>query len=197
MCLGGDDLLKKIRGDRKVRDILSKLCDFEVLPEGELLESPDWFSFAPETQTETIALAGNGDLFFLAGCDRRLVYVTVDAQAGVIARNLVEGVCLMINVPRWHDLLKFSGGGILDEMKRVALFCEESVRRCEPNVDQLRETVRCRMGLSCHVDSIALLHSAVHELSPHVNVRAQDGSPMDSLFNRFTADDLSRCQRSA
>ena len=192
----GDELLKRIRGDLVVQDVLARLGDFEVLPAGAAWENPGWFSFGPGTQAEAIAAAGNGDWFFLTVPRRHLLYVTVDAQAGVIARNLVEGVCLMIDVPHWHDLLKFSGGGVLEEMKRVAPFCEQSVRQLEPNVDQLRETVRRRLALSRCGDSIALLHSAVHELSGTLNVLARDGSPMDSLFNRFTAHDLMKPRRS-
>ena len=45
-----------------------------------------------------------------------ILYVTSEGQAGKVASNLSEWLAIVVAVPYWQDLLKFSGGGDLAEM---------------------------------------------------------------------------------
>ena len=84
------------------------------------LESPESFQPIAEDASGGVYLIGSGG---------RILYVTSDELAGVIAVSLADALSLFVAFPYWRDLLKFSGGGDLTEMKRAALVPREGACR--------------------------------------------------------------------
>jgi len=96
----------------------------------------------------------------------------------VIARDLTEGIRLMIAHPYWRDLLKFSAGGKLAEMRTVLPYLERELRDDEPDIERHRSFLRKRLRLAESDDPIAALHYAASVLSG-----------FDRLFNTFSLED--------
>jgi len=74
-------------------------------------------------------------------------------------------------------------------MVRVAPLLEEDLRDDEPEIDEFRNVLRERLGLSSEADSIKKLHLAVTSGLRTIVIRAPDGSAYQSLFNRFRLED--------
>ena len=178
-------LLERLRQDSEVREILAWPLDFELsLSEYEF----GWYVVKPPAAAETIARDGTGGVFLLYGSDEYLIHITSEGQAGVIARDLAEGIALMVAYPFWRDLLKFSGGGQLKEMRRVVPFLEREMHEDFPEIDEQRALVRGKLSFTATGDPIELLHRAVVELGQGIVVAARDGTEFRSLFNTFTVD---------
>lgn len=178
-------LLAKLKKDKKLRRLLRWPFDFE--PTGPS-RPPKRFSIKPTGALRLIARDGAGGLFLLYGPERRLLYVSSEGQAGLIAVNLEEGLRLMAAYPYWRDLLKFSGGGKLKEMAAVAPYVERDMAEEDEEIDLDgdRATFRKALGLSEEGDPIASLHAAVSASEKSLKVLDRDGSEYQSLFNTFT-----------
>src|ERR1700730_2763542 len=86
-------------------------------------EEPLWFSVDGVEAIRRIAGDGAGGVFAqLAGT--RVLYVTSEGSAGILAADLDEFIRLVVACPYWQDILKFSADGNLDEMHRTAAFLE-------------------------------------------------------------------------
>jgi hypothetical protein len=94
----------------------------------------------------------------------------------------------MVAHPYWRDLLKFSAGGKLDEMRRVVPYLERELRENEPDIEMHRSILNVRLSLAEGDDSIAALHTAVSVLGRDITVVAPDGAEFDSLFNAFSIE---------
>jgi len=75
--------------------------DFEI-DQGE----PLWFSVDGVDAIRRIAADGAGGVFAQLA-DRRMLYVTSEGAAGIVAADLDEFVGLVVACPYWQDLLKF------------------------------------------------------------------------------------------
>lgn len=178
-----DGLLKKMKADSKVRKILAWPLDFDLAVTKKDAES---VVVKPNAVTKPVARDGTGGIFLLYGTHEYVVHITSEGQAGVIAADLATGVQLMTEYPYWRDLLNFSGGGKLQEMRRVAPYLERDLRKDEPKIDEYRETLRKRLGFDGGGDLIGYLHEAVAVLGKKVTVTDPDGTKFESLFGRFT-----------
>ncbi|MBB6053152.1 hypothetical protein [Armatimonas rosea] len=179
------EMLEILKRDREVRDILSWPFDFDLSVSAR---DADWFQVKPEADTNILACDGTGGIFLLYSPDQRLIHLTSEGQAGVIASDLEEGIRLMVAYPYWRDLLKFSGGGKLKEMRRVAPYLERELHGDQPDIDKQRSTLKKRLSLLEAVDAIASLHAAVSTLGKGIVVTAPDGTEFESLFNTFTVE---------
>lgn len=177
--------LEKLKRDRKIRDILAWPFDFDLSASAR---DADWFHVKPDAETTIVACDGTGGIFLLYSADQKLIHVTSEGQAGVIARDLEEGIRLMVTYPYWRDLLKFSGGGKLKEMRRVAPYLERELHEDESEIDKRRTTLRTKLSLKESDDAIASLHAAVSTLGKGIVVTAPDGTEFESLFNTFTVE---------
>jgi hypothetical protein len=115
----------------------------------------------------------------------RVLYVSSEGQAGIIAANLAEFITMIVACPYWHDVLKFSGKGSLHEMRRAATALEATMDD-DDDLDEARDYLKSQLGLVEPADPVGALHLAVS--TSNVVVRP-DGNPCRSLFNVFTVDD--------
>jgi hypothetical protein len=146
---------------------------------------PGWFSIDGVDDVRQIGSDGSGGAFVLLPTGN-VLYASSEGRAGTIARNFEEFVRLIAACPYWLDVLKFSAGGDIDEMRRAA-DALEAVLDDEDDVNEARDLVRTRLGLPEADDPVGALYAAVAESA--TIVRAGDGSPFTTLFNRYSIDD--------
>src|SRR5262245_10578149 len=109
------DALAQIEVQRRLRAL-----DFDVgLGQGE----PSWCSIDGVEHPEVIARDGSGGEFIALAPSPRVVWVSSEGQASVIAGDVEELVGLVVLCPYWRDLLRFSS---IEEMRQAAPRFEQS-----------------------------------------------------------------------
>jgi hypothetical protein len=149
-------------------------------------EEPLWFSVDGAEGIRPIARDGTGGVFALLAGSSRVLYISSEGAAGIVAADLDEFIGLVVACPYWHDLLKFSGNGKLDEMRRPAAVLEAG-HVDDEELDEARALLKSELRLAEPADPVGSLHRAVS--FSDVIVRGLDGSPFGSLFNSFIIDE--------
>ncbi len=149
-------------------------------------DEPVWFTAEGISKFEPIGREGAGGLFVRLP-DGRVLYVSSEGEAGIIATDLDAFMQLVAAHPYWKDLLKFSGNGKLSEMRRAAIAMEAMTLSEQDDLEDVRIFVREELGLAEPEDAVAALHQAVS--TSDVIVRTPYGIACTTLFNRFTIDD--------
>jgi hypothetical protein len=146
----------------------------------------DWFRIDGIETYQHIGREGAGGVFVELP-DRRILYASSEGEAGIIAADFQAFIQLIVTHPYWKDLLKFSGGGKLSEMRRAAIAMEAFTLDDEEELVEAREFVIAELALDEAVDAIGALYRAVS--ASGLIVRSMwDGNPAVSLFNSFTID---------
>ncbi len=181
-----DARLEILRGSLELRRVLER--DFEFCP----LQAANQSQLFRLAQNQSFELVGNdksGGQFALCkgeSAERPLLYVSSEGQAGILGRNLGEGISVIIDIPFWQDCLKFSGGGNLEEMRKAfALSTHDNQGRMQP-LKSSAQTIRLRLALPALDDPVLCLHSALTQLTPRFTVFAGDGWTFAGLFGKFT-----------
>ena len=143
-----------------------------------------WFTIDGVESPRQIGSDGSGGAFVLLP-SQDVLYVSSEGRAGVIADNFDAFIQLVVAHPYWFDILKFSAGGDLQEMRRAA-DALEATRDDEDDINEAREEIRIRLDLPEAADPVGALYEAV--AASDAIVRATDGSPFTTLFNRFSID---------
>jgi hypothetical protein len=149
-------------------------------------KEPVWFSIDGAEGIRRIARNGAGGVFALVSGSRRVVYISSEGAAGVVATDLDEFIALVMACPYWHDLLAFSGSGNLDEMRRAATVLELGTVD-DDELDEARALLKSELELAELADPVGSLHRAV--ATSDLIIRDQYGSPLVSLFNSFIIDE--------
>ena len=182
-------LLDVIHADPELIALLDWHLDFDVAAN----LNPTWFRFAPLRPHVVVARDGTDGAFVLCGScdplDRPLLYVSSEAQAGVVGATLHEFVAILLSAPYWIDLLKFSGGGSLNEMRVSEPHLQRELVEDRPETIPACRFLRQRLGIAPPADPVAALHQSMVELSGSYSVESPYGDSFESLFNRFTAAD--------
>lgn len=153
--------------------------DVSFTPDGQ-----PWFTIDGVENPRQIGSDGSGGAFVLLP-SQNVLYVSSEGRAGMIAENFEAFVQLIVARPYWLDILKFSAGGDLQEMRRAADALEATLDD-EDEINEAREEIRGALGLPEADDPIGALCEAV--AASEAIVRATDGSPFTTLFNRFSVD---------
>jgi hypothetical protein len=151
----------------------------------DLSFAPDeepWFTIDGVESPRQIGTDGSGGTFVLLP-SRNVLYVSSEGRAGVIAESFEAFIQLVVARPYWLDILKFSAGGDLAEMRRAADALEATR---DDDVNEAREEIRGALDLPEADDPVGALYDAV--ATSDAIVRATDGSPFTTLFNRFSID---------
>lgn len=143
-----------------------------------------WFTIDGVESPRQIGSDGSGGAFMLLP-SQNVLYVSPDGRAGIIAESFEAFIQLVVARPYWLDILKFSAGGDLQEMRRAADALEATLDD-EDDVNEAREEIRTQLDLSEADDPVGALYEAV--AASDAIVRATDGSPFTTLFNRFSID---------
>lgn len=149
-----------------------------------------WIKLSPPHAFTVIAGDSCGGVFLAYGdgaIERRpILYASSEGQAGCLAFSLAELLGLMTALPRWHDLLKFSANGNLDEMRKTARLIGQDDPDDEEQPEAAQRLIET-LALPVLADPVKLLHDGVH--ASVCNVIGEDGSPYQSLFGHFKSGD--------
>ena len=149
-----------------------------------------WVKLSPPQPFTVVAGDSSGGVFLAYGdgtIERRpILYASSEGQAGRLACSLAELLGLMTALPRWHDLLKFSGNGDLQEMRRTAGLIGQDGPGDEEQPAAARRLIEA-LVLPVVADPVKLLHDGVH--ASVCNVIGEDGLPYASLFGHFKSSD--------
>ena len=143
-----------------------------------------WFTIDGVESPRQIGSDGSGGAFVLLP-PQNVLYVSSEGRAGVIAGSFEAFIQLVVAHPYWLDILKFSTGGDLQEMRRAADALEATLDD-EDDINEAREEIRIHLDLPDAADPVGALYEAV--AASDAIVRATDGSPFTTLFNRFSID---------
>lgn len=179
--------LDELRKSQPAMHDLALHFDFDP---GRAARDSSWIKLAPQQAFMVVAGDSAGGVFLAYGdgeIERRpILHVTSEGQAGRIASNLAELMAMMMALPGWRDVLKFSDDGNLEEMRRTARLIEQD----GPDDEELpAATQRLIVALAMPVlaDPVRLLHDCVH--ASDCTAVADDGWPYESLFGHFKSSD--------
>jgi hypothetical protein len=151
----------------------------------------DWITLKPPFPFHVIAGEGTGGAFIAYGDGELeslpILHATSEGQAGRIASNLTEWLGILISIPYWVDLLKFSGGGRIDQMRLASTFVEKEYAEDLPDLAEARELILSKLQIPPLADPIQVLHDNIH--ASDCTLIADDGWEWESLFNNFTPAD--------
>jgi hypothetical protein len=174
--------------DSEVTNCLDYYLDFELV---NVDKGTDWITLSPNYSTEIIAGEGAGGLYVAYGegeiekCP--ILFISSEGQAGQIGHDLSEFVSMIIEIPYWFDLLKFSGSGQLSEMRKTAQFMFAEFYEEYPDYNKAKTILESKLAVANISDPIALLHSCMQ--NSDCKVLASDGWEYESLFNTFVSSD--------
>lgn len=172
-------------------DLLSEYFDLLIFDSGRLPEnvSVDWFKIEPQQDAMVFAKEGAGGYFIQLQKTGNIAYISSEGQAGIIAQDLNNFLCLVIAHPYWQDLLHFSDNGNLDEMQKAMPLLEDGLVDDEPEINDYRKTLISLLSINTSVDLVNALHDAVTSSLGQLTVKANDDSIFGSLFGRFAVND--------
>lgn len=171
---------------QNARDLLAWPFDFSI---DEIPSDPIWFRAEPPTKLLPIAGEGSGGVYALIEEDGSVLFVDSEGSGGIVAPSLEAFLQIIVSHPYWRDLLKFSGGGDLVEMKKAAAWassqykCRKSYPEADSALRQLEDILKIRSS----DESLEVLHASISNSSNKIRLFAPDGSELESLFNSFTA----------
>jgi hypothetical protein len=181
--------LARLLKDEDIRDALFFLCDLRSEDPGQ----PLWFTVDGTRDITIIASDAGGGLFITVSSSPRVMYVSSYGQAGVIAGTVDEFVARSIACPYWRDVLRYSGGGKLDEMRRAQPVLE-SEDEDDYDKEDLRKQLMEVIGITPPDDPVGTLFANL--MTQVTFAHAEDRNTLEPLFGRFTIDDaiLKSCE---
>ncbi|MCK1357798.1 hypothetical protein [Bradyrhizobium sp. 199] len=170
------------------RAVVTRLISLDVsfVPDEE-----PWFTIDGTENPRQIGSHGSGGAFVLLP-SQNVLYVSSEGRAGIIAATFESFIQLVVARPYWLDILKFSGGGDLQEMRRAAEALEATLH---DEINEARAEIRKSLRLGEADDPVGALYEAI--AASDAVVRATDGSPFTTLFNRFSIDNNPRLRNAA
>ncbi|TAK63042.1 hypothetical protein [Methylobacter sp.] len=149
----------------------------------------DWFSVKAREPFVAFGEDASGGVFLSGNVTGRVLYVSSEGQAGIVAISMSEFLQLIVTHPYWFDLLKFSGSGSLSEMQRSVPYLESEQEEDDKHeIAQAREAVSKGLAISKSPHALRQLQYAVSAGGVDIEVLAKDGTRFGSLFNKFTVE---------
>ena len=176
------DLAKLLR-DEDIGDALGFLCELEA---EDNPRQPLWFTIDGTRDITIIARDGSGGVFVTIASSPRIMHASSEGGAGVIAADIDEFITLIVACPYWRDLLRYSGGGKLDEMRRAQGALEASWLDDSDDNEAMREHLMSAIGITPPEDPVGLLFANI--TTQVAFAHAEDGNALETLFGRFTID---------
>lgn len=194
-------MLRTIASSAWLQDVLCHVADFDTREQGDPYGNPVRLaSGAPLTM---VAADGAGGNFFLVdaparsvadaptGTTRPLLYADSEGSAGLLGPDLATALATLVALPNWHDHLKFSADGDLDQMRRSHERLLPMVAEDWPRLAEERAAISEALHLPLLDDPVAALWRAVTATEPDfVLLDADTGERWDSLFGPYTIDRL-------
>lgn len=174
--------LETLADDEPLAELFADLCEVE-LPVGEG-EAP-LFAVEGVSDLTVFARDGSGGQFVLSLSSGRIFLFGSEGSAGAIAENVAGFLALVVRMPYWRDVLHYSGGGQIEQMRRAAAALEDDFAYDDHGL-MARETLIAALEIEQSGDIIAELHATS---SSGARIRDQWGSDAEPLFGRFVIED--------
>ncbi|MCX3288010.1 hypothetical protein OR263_15065 [Streptomyces sp. NEAU-H22] len=177
-------MLPLLVADEEAVAFFAGVADLDATdPDSHELE--DGVRLASGLRLEQFARAGSGDAFCFVGEggeERLVVYVSLDGEAGPVARGLPELVRLSLVAPWWRD----APGRTDVELRAVVDEYREDVRDFDRRRDRAARALGLDpAGLPSAVTVLArLVELARGPVAAECLVVGYDGDPLDPLFAR-------------
>lgn len=156
-----------------------------------------WFSVRPKASLTAIVSEGGGGIYASVDDTGEIVFVNSEGAGSIVASSLESLLLTLVCHPYWRDLLKFSGRGSLQELRRTLPFAERDYYEHQPGAITLASMVRSELRLPETKDMVNELHRSVASPEQKIQIYAPDGSKFTNLFNRFTVMDNPAWRRRA
>jgi len=171
-----------IAANRQLVEHLADLSDVQLVAGNT---EPAIYTVEGAADIKVIGRDSTGGQFAVSQASGRVFHFTSEGGAGAVARDFATFITIVVALPFWRDILKYSAHGKIAEMRRATGALEDDLFEEEESVtsrDQLAELLE----LDEEIDVVAELHAAV---SSRVVIHDQWGNLTESLFGRFTIDD--------
>ena len=172
-----------------ITEILEEVFDL-ILPAESACYAEQLFVLQDGRPYQVVAQQASGDFFVLCPSPERdgtlLLYVCHEGSAGVIAADFHEAIQIIIALPYWGDLLKFSAGGQLNIMRQAAASLETELCEELPELNELREQLFRELHLEPLPDPINTLYEHVRSSDDLIAVLSpEEGNRFDGLFGTW------------
>lgn len=178
-------MLEAILESEELQELLAQ--DFDLAFNAPQIGG-NWFDIKSNDVFFAIAKNSSGGLFLSGNKTGRILYLSSEGQAGVVAASLLDFLQLLLTHPYWLDLLKFSGGGKISEMEKSIPFLKEEFSDFLPEISESCRIISRQLGIDPDNTSLQKLHSAVSSGGSDISVASKDGTTCSSLFNSFTVE---------
>lgn len=182
-------IYKRLTENSSVVDILEWPFDFEIC-EPHLL-SNDW-PISLSEELVVLAEDGSGGAYCIQEKidpeESSVIFLSSEGQAGKVAKDLTEFLTIVVSLPYWRDLLKFSAGGELEEMRKAMPFLNAEILEDEPEIISKNKLISKALNLPTLADPVQTLFNSVKS-GTAVEINAADGSSYEGLFNTFSVSD--------
>lgn len=179
-------LIKLSELDKVAEDLVS-LFDFSLTRK----DGRDWVKLTNDVPFSLIGGDATGGAFLTYGKGEPerlpILYASTYGQAGKLAANLTELLALFVSISSYRDVLKFSGGGSLEAMRKSEARNKASSADDPDHQDHVAAVQRLSLLLAIPKlkDPIETLHRNV--TSTDVTLISEEGKKYDSLFGESTA----------
>ncbi len=148
----------------------------------------DLDEFAP------IGSESSGGAFVLLPAGQ-VLYVASEGRAGIIAASFEELIQLVVACPYWPDILKYSAGGDIDEMRRAAQMLESMLENEERYQRTPAGSCSAELDLPSaeRPDPVGALLCGGRGLRRSCRARTSDGAPFTTLRSIVARSTSIRC----
>lgn len=171
-----------IAGNDELAEAIAELSEVELRP-GDT--SAPMCSVQGVNDLDVFAQDGGGGQFAVSRSSGLVFYFSSEGAAGVVGKDFETFITIVVAMPFWRDVLKYSKNGNLDEMRRAAEALEDDWAEDE-DVAASRGDLLEWLKLNEDADVVADLHTAVRTSGPIADAW---GNPSETLFGGFTIDD--------
>jgi 3-dehydroquinate synthase class II len=171
-----------IAANSQLVEHLADLSDVQLVANSS---EPAIYTVEGAGDIQVIGRDGSGGQFALSQATGQMFHFSSEGEAGAVAKDFATFITIVVALPFWRDVLKFSGHGKIAEMRRVTELLEDDLFEDEDVVtsrDQLAELLE----LDEEIDVVAELHAAA---SSKIAIHDPSGNLAQSLFGRFTIED--------
>ncbi len=185
------ELYYKIKSDKDIRRLFEEIFDFIIMEESTSTE--DYLFYSREKLT-IFATDGAGGVYATVETDDNhdtfIVFISSEGQAGKIARSFNQLINLIIHYPFWSDILKFSGNGRLEEMKKSIKPLEDERVEFIPCYLEVQKTIADKLKITKNKKLIEYLYEVVMEEPKFVVFSTIDNNTSDDLIGSFESNNL-------
>jgi hypothetical protein len=179
--------LSQITGSEEISDDLFS-TGFDVY---RASHDYSWLELEPKIDFHILAGEGSGGVFLAYGTgkieSRPILHVTSEGAAGKVASHLDEWLGILVSLPFWEDILKFSGNGDLKEMRITAAIMQREYELKDADILEACDRLKSALPIPPLRDPVRTFHDAIH--GTDCRVVAPDGSYFHSLFNSLKSSD--------